>query len=115
MPGDIARLDLRARGRIGARSPKGDTGKGVRLGTNGLSRLCREERRHGSHHPQDPAATRPLREVDHELIEGGGVHGAERSLAHQTAAVVLPLLGVHLLARSSQLRADLPIRRKYGG
>jgi hypothetical protein len=115
MPGDIARLDLRTLSRIGARSPKGDAGKGTRLGANGLPRPGPEERRHGRRHPQDPATTRPLREVDHELIEGGSVHGAERSSAHQTAAVVLPLLGVHLLARSSQIRAVLVIRRKYGG
>jgi hypothetical protein len=98
MPGHIARLDLSALGRIGAGSPKGDTGKGSRLGTNGLSTPGTEERRHGSHHPKHPAATRPLSEVDRELIEGGGVHGAERSSAQQTAAVVHPLLGVHLLA-----------------
>jgi hypothetical protein len=98
VPGHIARLNLRAVGRIGARSPKGDTGKGSRLGTNGLPWPCAEERRHGCHHPKDPAAARPLSEVDRELIEGGGVHGAGRSSAHQTAVVVLPLLGVHQLA-----------------
>jgi hypothetical protein len=98
MPGHIAGLDLSALGRSGARSPKADAGKEVGLGTNGLAAPMEMERCDGRHRPKDPAATRRLSEVDHELIEGGGVHGAGRSSAHQTAAVVLPLPGVHLLA-----------------
>ena len=82
MPGHIACLHLGALGRIGARSPKGDAGKGSGLGTTGLPAPCEEERRDGRHRPKDPAAGCPLREVDRQLIEGGCVHGTGRSSAH---------------------------------